>query len=373
MDASLLTSTAFWEDSRPYAEGSFGGDITQLSGLSGHVLFESSGTSGAPKWIALSKEALLASAHAVNQHFGVSPESCWALALPLHHVGGFGVAARAFAAGCRFEEFAGRWDPPVFCDWTGEIGATHVSLVPTQVHDLVARDLTAPETVRAVIVGGGRLDPVTGESARKLGWPVLASYGMTEAGSQIATQGLECLSGPYDNSEIPLLPIWDAETAGDGRLRISGKALFSGWLAIRDGRWVFTSRAPGWHETDDRVRLEHRCITPLGRMDLRVKVLGELVDLEMIERELLAAAGGMLTPVDFVVLAVSDERAEHTLVPVFDAAIDRSVIEHALSAYAANAPGFRKLRPPVALAEFPRSPLGKPRRKQCMERLLAFG
>lgn len=42
MDASLLTSAAFWEDSRPYAAGSFGGDITQLSGLSGHVLFESS-------------------------------------------------------------------------------------------------------------------------------------------------------------------------------------------------------------------------------------------------------------------------------------------------------------------------------------------
>ena len=70
-------------------------------------------------------------------------------------------------------------------------GVTHTSLVPTQVHDLVKADLRAPETLKAIVVGGGHLDAATGRLARTLGWPVLASYGMTEAASQIATQTLE--------------------------------------------------------------------------------------------------------------------------------------------------------------------------------------
>jgi O-succinylbenzoic acid--CoA ligase len=362
MDASLLTSAGFWQETQPEALGRFPGAIPDFAELRAQVLFETSGSSGAPKWIALPKPALLVSAAAVNRHLDVENTSCWGLALPLHHVGGFGVAARAYEAGCGFREFGRRWDARAFREWLEESRITHSSLVPTQVHDLVAAGLRAPGSLRAIVVGGGHLPAATGQAARALGWPVLASYGMTEAASQIATQGLDSLHALYQPAPIPLLPIWRAEISPEKTLRIAGPALFSGTLVRENEAWIYQARCSEWHQTEDRMLLENRCLTPLGRADALVKVLGELVDPEMIERELLALAEGKLQPGMLAVIAVPDARAGNALVPVFDEAVSSDVIAEILTAYAGQAPGFRRLRPAVMLGNFPRSPLGKPRR-----------
>jgi O-succinylbenzoic acid--CoA ligase len=369
MDATLLTDRRFWSDATPIATSGFPGLIPEIAELKSHVLFETSGSTGTPKWIALSKAALLASAAAVNAHLGINASSCWGLALPLHHVGGFGVGARAFVAGCRMVVLAGRWDAAAFTAWIGKHGITHTSLVPAQVHDLVSAGLRAPETLRAIVVGGGRLDAETGRAARALGWPVLASYGMTEAASQIATQQPSALHTLYQPAPIPLLPLWHAKTDDFGILRIAGPALFSGTLLMEDETWIFKPRVGDWHQTQDRVELAEHHLTPLGRADTQIKVLGELVDLEMIEQELSALSGGTLVPGSFVIIAVPDARAEHGLVPVFDETTDHAIIETVLTAYAENAAGFRRLREAVLLTDFPRSPLGKPRRSEITEKI----
>lgn len=361
MDATLLTDDAFWHDPAPVAAGDFPGEIPACKALAGHVLFETSGSSGAPKWIALSKNALRVSAAAVNRHLGVSRDSCWGLALPMRHVGGFGVAARAHEAGCGFAVFNGRWEPCIYQKWLADHHATHTSLVPTQVHDLAAAGLRAPASLRAAVVGGGHLDLATGRAARALGWPVLASYGMTEAGSQIATQELASLTSSYEPAPLPLLPVWQAQTDDDGRLLIAGEALFSGTLAKQEGAWVFEKLPSAWHRTGDRVLLEHGMLTPLGRADLLVKVLGELVDPLEIERELLALAEGALAPGGFIVAAIPDARAGHALVPVFKSSA--AAADAILALYNAHADGPRRLQPAVTLPSFPRSPLGKPLRR----------
>lgn len=373
MDASLLTEKSFWNDPAPFAAGGFPGDVPDLPELRGHVLFETSGSTGAPKWIALSKTALLTSAEAVNRHLEVTPGSCWGLVLPPHHVGGFGVAARAFAAGCAFRGFARRWDAAAFATWLAENEVTHTSLVPAQVHDLVKAGVRAASAVRAVVVGGGRLDAETGRAARALGWPVLASYGMTEAASQVATQKLDVLNDVYQPSPIPLLPIWRAEITPDQLLRISGPALFSGILVRENDSWAFKARGSEWHCTSDRVLLEAGHLTPLGRADTRVKVLGELVDLEMMERELVDLSEGKLATGSFAVVALPDPRAEHVLVPVFDQSVPTEVIASVLAQYAAKAAGFRRLKAAVKLRDFPRGPLGKPMRARIADGVRSGG
>ena len=352
MDASLLTSAAFWTDPAS--------PVPEIPALAGHVLFETSGSTGEPKWVALSKPALLVSAAAVNRHLQVSHESCWGLALPLNHVGGFGVAARAYQAGCCFENFNRRWDAREFRNWLEREKVTHTSLVPTQVHDLVKANLTAPATLLAIIAGGGHLDRLTGQAARDLGWPVLASYGMTEAGSQIATQARDALNAPYQSAPIPLLPIWEAEISPAGVLAIAGPALFSGYVS--GGRYV--ARETSWHLTSDRVALDRGMLTPLGRADSLVKILGELVDPEAIEHELVSLSEGKLTAGTVAVIAIPDERAGHALVPVFESTVDPSIIQAVLSQYAGKMPGVRRLKAATVLGEFPRSELGKLRRSE---------
>ena len=359
MDTALLTDPTFWSATRPFAPGGFDGVLPDIPELEGHVLFQTSGSSGVPKWIALSKEALLISAACVNRHLEVTEDSCWGLPLPLHHVGGFGVMARVFEAACGHAVFSGRWDAAAFHGFAGENSVTHTSLVPTQVHDLVAGKLRAPESLRAIVVGGGRLEVPLGQAARDLGWPVLASYGMTEACSQIATQPLELLEVTYKNASIPLLDIWDARVDDGGLLEISGPSLFSGTLRHDGAYWAYTARDGAWHRTSDRVLLEHRMITPLGRADTLVKVLGELVDPEAIERELVALSGGGLVVGTFAIAAVADDRAGHRLVPIAGASVDRDAFHAALAAYGKQAPGYRRLQPPVFVQVLPLSSLGK--------------
>jgi o-succinylbenzoate---CoA ligase len=352
MDASLLTRDEFWFDLSPPLPG--------VSELSGHWLFETSGSSGKPKAVALSKRALLISASAVNQHLAVTRESCWGLVLPIHHVGGFGVAARAYQAACGFQEFGQRWAPRAFCNWIEQREISHTSLVPTQVHDLVVAKHTAPSHLKAIVVGGGHLNVAMGQAARDLGWPILASYGMTETASQVATQSLAALAAPYQPSPIPLLPIWQAKMAPPDSLFLSGPALFSGYVI--DGKYL--PRTSDWYQTSDRAELTDHGLTPLGRADVLVKVLGELVDPEAIEQELMALSDGRLLQGSFAIIATLDERAGHALTPVIEASGDRVLFERMLELYAQNALGFRRLKPSHFIPIFPRSELGKIRRSE---------
>ena len=191
IDPLAICSACFWEDRSPFIAGEWEGVDPPVP--DGSVLFRTSGSTADARWIVLGKKGLLLSARAVNAWLDVREDSKWGLALPLNHVGGFGVLARAFSARCGLACFEGKWDPERFARWVETERVTHVSLVPTQVHDLVGGGFPGPESLRAVVVGGGHLDSESGQAARDAGWPVLASYGMTEAGSQIATQRLELL------------------------------------------------------------------------------------------------------------------------------------------------------------------------------------
>ena len=355
----LLIDPAFWESDENWGAEAF----PRIPELEGHVFFRTSGSTGKAKWIALSKAALLLSASAVNRHLQVTEDSVWGLPLPIHHVGGFGVVARSYEAACRLSEFSGKWNPYAFTKWLEKTRVTHTSLVPTQVHDLVKTGLQAPRSLVAIVVGGGKLDKATGQSARNRGWPVLASYGMTEACSQIATQTLESLKRPYQPAPLPVLPIWNTRLADTGNLEISGPALFSG--TVKHG--IYHPRLNKWHETSDRVLFENAAIFPLGRADFTVKILGELVDPEEIATEIMAISVGALHPKNFTVVAISDARAGHALIPVVESPINSAEIEIFLSQYNASAIGYRRVGKPVSISEFPRTELGKLRHKELVQ------
>jgi acyl-coenzyme A synthetase/AMP-(fatty) acid ligase len=117
-----------------------------------------------------------------------------------------------------------------------------------------------------------------------------------------------------------------------------------------------------WHETSDRVALDAGGLTPLGRADLCVKILGELVDVASVERELTELLEDAASADEFTVVAVEDSRAGHALVPVFARGVDVQQVERALDAHRRMFPGFRRLNAPVWVDALPISELGKVRR-----------
>jgi O-succinylbenzoic acid--CoA ligase len=353
MDAETVISAQFWEDGQCHFAGNMDSPAHLECG-SGSVVFGTSGSTGLLKWAVLRKEALLVSARAVNEWLDVDSDSVWGLSLPLKHVGGFGVAARAYSAGCGLSEYQGKWDAARYVEWLAREHVTHASLVPTQVHDLLKAGLEGAPSLRAVVVGGGRLTEEAGQTARNAGWPVLASYGMTEACSQVATQPIAALGKPFAEIPMGLLPIWDARLTGEGLLKLRGDALFAGLLDSGG----YHAREGEWFTTSDRVELSGRCLKPLGRADSMVKVLGELVDVEAVERRLAEIAGGRVSVEKLAVIEMPDDRREHVLVAVFEG----GAVPVCIADYNRAVPGPERIARWCEVADFPRSEMGKLRK-----------
>lgn len=362
MDPEFVRSARFWEMPDCHVAGGKDGHVHVDCG-GGCVIFPTSGSTGESKSVVLRKDALLVSAKAVNDWLGAGVDAVWGLALPMNHVGGFGVAARAHAAACGFSHYVRKWDPANCARWLRSDGVTHVSLVPAQVHDLVAAGLKAPGSLGAVVVGGGRLSNGIGQAARDLGWPVLASYGMTEAASQVATQPLSALDKPFVDCPLGVLPIWETGLAPGGLLRLRGDALFCGTVAAGE----YHPRQGQWFTTSDRVALSEGDITPLGRADSMVKVLGELVDVDAVERRFAEFCEGRGIRCGLAVVALPDKRREHVLVAVFEGTDVPVTAED----YNSQATGLERIAGSCAVAALPRSPMGKLLRATLVDTLLS--
>ncbi|MDA0814390.1 MAG: AMP-binding protein [Verrucomicrobia bacterium] len=339
--------------------------------IRGHVVFATSGTTGSPKFACLSHAALLASAKAVNDHLRVSDSDHWFCPLPTYHVGGIGIWARAHVSSVPVAMLRGKWNPLALVDQVTAVGATLTSMVPTQIHDLVLGWHRCPDSLRAVLVGGGALLPDLRRRAEDLGWPILETFGMTEAASQIATEQLR----PYSTKgcgAMVVLPIWKVRLSPLGILEISGTALFSGYLEGCHDNGGLTYRSAlspdGWFTTSDRVELAEggTRLIPKSRVDSMVKILGENVDTKAVERAL------RTFDIETVIVALPDRRTGNRLVAVIDADAATTIknFEEGVAAYNRAAAPSERVNWLAIVPIIPITELGKVADHQVISALL---
>lgn len=312
----------------------------------------STSASGVGTWVAVSKDAVLCSADAVNRHLGVSSTDVWIHALPSFHVGGLGIWARAHLSGSRVVVAPEKWNASDFVRVAGQERGTLSALVPAQVHDLVVAGFRAPESLRAIVVGGGALSPSLLARARELGWPLLSSYGLTECGSQVATAQIRGA-----RAELALLPHVQARTGADGRIEIRSGALFTGYARrAADGWFLDDPKRDGWFTTEDRGSVRDGVLLIEGRAGGFIKIGGESVHfprLEEVWAALLLECGGIP---DHALCAVPDERLGHRIVlAVAGDGGTRAVVDR----FNARVLPFEAIREVVSVSEIPRSALGK--------------
>ncbi|MEM7145409.1 MAG: AMP-binding protein [Verrucomicrobiota bacterium] len=367
MGALDIDSGRFWAGEEaavmrnPRAGGEGDGLESWVGGedwLKGHVLFRTSGSSGAPKWVALSRSAILCSARAVNAHLEVTDVDRWVRAVPTFHVGGMGMHARAWLGGNEVVVVEGGWDAGGFVRSCGERGGTLSALVPAQVYDLVAEGYRAPESLRAVLVGGGALGARVYEEAVALGWPVVRTYGMSEAASQVATErvGGENESGDW----LPVLGHWDVRLDGKGNLSLRGESLLTAYVVRGEfGAWVRRDvLVDGWLRSDDRVELregrdrgkELRFVDREGDV---VKVLGELVSVGKIRERVRARWRGL------EVIGLKDDRLGTRLVLVHGADVAEGEAEACFRSVNEGLAGYERLQEVFEVEEVPRTEVGK--------------
>lgn len=324
----------------------------------GHIWLASSG-SQSMKLIGLAKSAFLASAEAVNKHLQVTAGDRWGLCLPIHHVGGLSLFPRAFLSRSAVSIWREKWRASTFRRWLEKERITLLSLVPTQVFDLVQARSPAPPGLRAVVVGGGSLSPEILTEGRILGWPLLPSFGMTEAASQVATA-----EWPPSSPALQVLPHLEAHVDEDQVLHLRGESLMSGYWEKESGEFRFVGRGKKeWYRTSDRVQLNGGILIPLGRGGDFVKVRGEGFYLHRLEEELLAGRGDR----GGALVALPDERDGARLVLVIEGGSSRTEIEARVKEWNDKTVPWQRIHQLQVLNEIPRTDLGKIKRAELTE------
>lgn len=202
-----------------------------------------SGTTGRPSLVELSCANFVASARASSLNLGAAPEHRWLGTLPLFHVGGLAMLWRCAQAGACLLLEAG-FDATHVSALFDE-GVTHASLVPTTLARLLdARDGRPFAGVQAVLIGGGPMSAALLERARASGLPVLQTYGLTEACSQVTTERLGEADGqtagpPIDGVEVRVVDDGGAPVGvgAVGNIEVCGPTVAVGrgpWLATKD-------------------------------------------------------------------------------------------------------------------------------------------
>jgi O-succinylbenzoic acid--CoA ligase len=236
------------------------------------VLF-TSGTTGQPKGARLPQRAFLASAAASRANLGASTADRWLCNLPLFHVGGLAMAVRCAVDGAALV-LQRRFDAEATARAFSEQEVTHASLVPRTLA-LTLEAGAAVGALRGLLVGGGPLPAELAERARAKRFPVLQTYGLTEACSQVATERPAEANGRTAGPPLPGLAVRVCGPEGGplrvgeaGEIHVHGPTVMAGYLDDADASTRALTK--GWLRTGD-----------IGALDEagRLQVLARRLDL----------------------------------------------------------------------------------------------
>ncbi|MGL6175397.1 MAG: o-succinylbenzoate--CoA ligase, partial [Vibrionaceae bacterium] len=241
------------------------------------TLTHTSGSSGEPKIVAHAMQQHLASAAGLLQRLVFGQDDCWLLSLPLFHISGLAIVWRWLSVGATLK----------LADCSGANlltaldGATHASLVPTQLQTLLDQK-AMPASLNTVLLGGAQIPQKLVTQAQQQGLSCWCGYGMTEMGSTVTAKRADPLF-----SVGVALPLRKVRLTGRGEVQVRGPCLAKGY--VKSG---VLKPFRGWFATKDRAqRLPNGELVILGRRDEQFICGGENVQPEVVERVLRQCCG----------------------------------------------------------------------------------
>lgn len=284
------------------------------------LVVATSGSTGAPKGVVLTHDAVAASAGVTSARLGVGSDDHWLACLPLSHVGGLSVVTRALHSGTRLTVH------PAF-DAAAAIrsGATMVSLVAT------ALTRIDPTRFRTIVLGGSR-PPVDRPTNS------VTTYGMTETGSGVVYDGV-----PLDDVDVRLV---------DGEIHLRGPMLMR---TYRNG--VDPKDDDGWYATGDLGRwLDGGRLHVEGRRGDLIITGGENVWPEAVERILSTHPAVR----DVLVRGPLDPEWGQVVEAVVVASDESLTLDALRDHVKDSAPAFMAPKRLTLIDQIPRTALGKP-------------
>lgn len=248
------------------------------------ILF-TSGSTGEPKAVLHSLGNHYYSAEASNSNLRIRSGERWLLNLPMYHVSGLSIVFRCLLSGAGM---VFPWHKDSLEDNILLHHVTHLSVVPTQLQELLDGDLAkeAIDQLEGILVGGAPAPKSLLEKAMDAGLPIYPTYGLTEMASQVTT------AQKYSTNEQRLtagrpLRFHEIAITDEGEIHVRGKTLFQGFV---EGESLLPGTdGEGWYHTGDLGSLDDQgYLTVLGRKDNQFISGGENIQPEEIERVLAA-------------------------------------------------------------------------------------
>jgi acyl-CoA synthetase (AMP-forming)/AMP-acid ligase II len=274
------------------------GDDADGRGEPGSVLLLTSGSTGAPKAVELTEDRLLYVARAVADHNRLTADDRGFNPLPLFHINAEVVALLATLTAAATLVLDRRFHRHEFWETVAKNDVTWINLVPAILGILAEYPVPVlPRRLRFIRSASAALPAAIRQRIEVLaGAPVVESYGMTEAASQITAMPLDG-SGPAGSCGRPVGT--DVEVRGSdgrpvppdtiGQIWIRGSGVIN---AYDRGRAAERFDAGGWLDTGDRGFLDADGYLFLaGRSDDVINRGGELLYPREIEEVLIADPG----------------------------------------------------------------------------------
>ncbi len=194
------------------------------------AILYTSGTTGRPKGAMLSRRAFVAAAQASAQNLGWQAHDRWLLCMPLAHVGGLSILTRCLIARRTAVLLGGAFEPRAVAAAVQRDRVTLLSVVPTMLRRLLELTprWTPPPYLRAVLLGGAAASAELLQEAAARGVPVLTTYGLTEACSQVTTQRYGTPPAAAQGCGEPIAGL-DLRIGEDGQLQVRAPTLFDGY------------------------------------------------------------------------------------------------------------------------------------------------
>ncbi len=217
-----------------------------------------SGSEGIPRGVILTIANHYYSALASNENIRLSGDDCWLAVLPFYHVGGLAIPFRTALAGCSTYVMS-RFDVGSVNRLIDDRIITHLSLVPAMLSSLLdTRGMRRfPDTLKVILLGGESAPSHLLETIRTHSLPVVTTYGMTEAASQVCTtspsdpiEKLDSSGRPLIHSEVRILDK-DGKPLGEnrhGEIAVRGPIIFERYLGKTAGS---STDRDGWFRTGD--------------------------------------------------------------------------------------------------------------------------